>query len=181
MVWLKKSRALGKQDKKNLFKKSWDTLLTSQQKCGIMNTVKRERRRAARVMVYLRGCQNHKRKIKCRKPLDTPTNLWYNKYVSERESSPLQSLAATKRRENLVAKHFQKEVDTMTTRKPTKRDNFNALLAIPAVAEDAEPELRTPYDVVLCKVSAMSAVMINFFIRLHRVLRQAGIFLSGLS
>ena len=25
----------------------------------------------------------------------------------------------------------------MTTRKPTKRDNFNALLAIPAVAEDA--------------------------------------------
>ena len=29
MVWLKKSRALGKQDEKNLFKKSWDTLLTS--------------------------------------------------------------------------------------------------------------------------------------------------------
>lgn len=34
-----------------------------------------------------------------------------------------------------------KEVDTMTNtsnRKPTKRDNFNALLAIPAVAADAE-------------------------------------------
>ena len=34
-----------------------------------------------------------------------------------------------------------KEVDTMTNtsnRKPTKRDRFNALLAIPAVAEDAE-------------------------------------------
>jgi hypothetical protein len=42
MVWLKKSRALGKQDKKSLFKKSWDTLLTGHQKCGIMNTVKRE-------------------------------------------------------------------------------------------------------------------------------------------
>lgn len=34
-----------------------------------------------------------------------------------------------------------KEVDTMTNtsnRKPTKRDRFNALLAIPAVAENAE-------------------------------------------
>lgn len=34
-----------------------------------------------------------------------------------------------------------KEVDTMTNtsnRKPTKRDNFNALLAIPAVAANAE-------------------------------------------
>ena len=35
-----------------------------------------------------------------------------------------------------------KEVDTMTntstTRKPTKRDRFNALLAIPAVAENAD-------------------------------------------
>ena len=34
-----------------------------------------------------------------------------------------------------------KEVDTMTNtsnRKPTKRDRFNALLAIPAVAEDTE-------------------------------------------
>ena len=34
-----------------------------------------------------------------------------------------------------------KEVDTMTNtsnRKPTKRDRFNALLAIPAVAKDAE-------------------------------------------
>lgn len=34
-----------------------------------------------------------------------------------------------------------KEVDTMTNtsnRKPTKRDHFNALLAIPAVAADAE-------------------------------------------
>ena len=33
-----------------------------------------------------------------------------------------------------------KEVDTMTntSRKPTKRDRFNALLAIPAVAENAE-------------------------------------------
>jgi negative regulator of sigma E activity len=35
-----------------------------------------------------------------------------------------------------------KEVDTMTntsiTRKPTKRDHFNALLAIPAVAENAD-------------------------------------------
>ena len=29
-------------------------------------------------------------------------------------------------------------VDTMTNRKPTKRDNFNALLAIPAVAENAD-------------------------------------------
>jgi hypothetical protein len=43
MVWLKKSRALGKQDKKNLFKKSTGY------------------------------------------PLDKPTNLWYNKYVSERD------------------------------------------------------------------------------------------------
>ena len=37
-------------------------------------------------------------------PLDNPSNLWYNKYVSERDKSPLNiSLAATKRRENLVA------------------------------------------------------------------------------
>ncbi len=38
-------------------------------------------------------------------------------------------------------KYKMKEVDTMTNtsnRKPTKRDRFNALLAIPAVAADAE-------------------------------------------
>ena len=38
-------------------------------------------------------------------------------------------------------KYKMKEVDTMTNtsnRKPTKRDRFNALLAIPAVAENAD-------------------------------------------
>ena len=38
-------------------------------------------------------------------------------------------------------KYKMKEVDTMTNtsnRKPTKRDHFNALLAIPAVAENAD-------------------------------------------
>ena len=38
-------------------------------------------------------------------------------------------------------KYKKKEVDTMTNtsnRKPTKRDSFNALLAIPAVAENAD-------------------------------------------
>lgn len=76
----------GKQ-RSDTAKKIFKTLLTSPPICGIMNIVKRERRRAARVMVYLRGCQSHKRKIKCRKPLDKPTNLWYNVNVSERENS----------------------------------------------------------------------------------------------
>jgi hypothetical protein len=73
-------------------------LLTSPTKCGIINTVKRERRRAARVMVNLRGCQNHKRKIKCRKPLDKPHKVWYNVSVVRKRTEEVKSKQKIKKK-----------------------------------------------------------------------------------
>jgi len=81
MVWLKKSRALGKQDKKNLFKKSWDTLLTATKKYGIMNTVKRGRE--------LKNNAKTQKEKNLKNPLDKPLKVWYNEYVIKGESFPL--------------------------------------------------------------------------------------------
>ena len=61
----------------------------------------------------------HQKKIK--KPLDKQSQVWYNKYVSKREKSPLNKKPCpTKRLKNLVGKlikvgnRCQKGIDTMT-------------------------------------------------------------------
>ena len=63
-------------------------------------------------------------------------SLCYNKYVSEREKSPLNKMIDKDSRKN------QKGIDTMSNttanHKPTQRDYFNRLLSIPAVANDNE-------------------------------------------
>lgn len=53
--------------------------------------------------------------------LDNKPNLWYNKYI--------------KRKENLTN---QKGIDTMANKKMTKKDYFNALLAMPEVQANTE-------------------------------------------
>ena len=53
--------------------------------------------------------------------LDNKPNLWYNKYI--------------KRKENLTN---QNGIDTMANKKMTKKDYFNALLAMPEVQANTE-------------------------------------------
>ena len=69
-------------------------------------------------------------------PLDKPRKAWYNVNVSERDKLHFKP-CPTKRRENLVG-IILKEVDTMATKKITKRDRFNRLYDI--VQEGAYPD-----------------------------------------
>jgi hypothetical protein len=76
-----------------------------------VNVIKREREYEPRKVLSVLDTRQRKNFFKrnLKNPLDKLLNLCYNKYVSERDKSPLNiSLAATKRHENLVANIFRK-------------------------------------------------------------------------
>ena len=80
-----------------------------------------------------RGTANAKQKNlkKSKKMLDKLLRLWYNK-DAPRGQQKIQKWVATYRKKGIDTM----STNTNTTHKPTKRENFNALLQIPAVASN---------------------------------------------